>query len=181
VSDVLDALRGYVQLATGLTEVTVTRAREAAGALLAQGMDLASQTREVPGGDSAKYAAAQVQDLADDLLETSKQNREMLVGLVRTEVDRAAGRMGFVREEELAAVRRHVSRLETQLADIRSAMGAAGVAASEKAAADRAADHDPTHVAAAAAPSDSPTPVAKPVKKKVPVAKPVAPVVADPS
>lgn len=39
-------------------------------------------------------------------------------GLVKTEVDRAVGRMGFVREEELAAVRRHVQlkrSLETVL------------------------------------------------------------------
>ena len=123
MSDVLDALRGYVQLATGLTEVTVSKAREAAAALIAQGVDLAAASREVPGGDTAKAAATQVQDLADDLLETSKQNREMLTSLVRTEVDRAAGRMGFVREEELAAVRRHVSRLESQLADIRAEIG----------------------------------------------------------
>jgi hypothetical protein len=68
---------------------------------------------------------------------------------VRTEVDRAAGRLGFVREEELAAVRRHVSRLEGQLADIRTQIGGdAGAAA-----------------AAAATTGAAP----KPVKKKVPV------------
>ncbi len=133
VTGVLDALRGYVQLATGLTEVTVARAREAAAAVIAQGIELAA-VRDVPGGDqatdAAKVAATQVQGLADDLLETSKANREMLVGLIRTEVDRAAGRMGFVREEELAAVRRHVARLETQLVDIRSSLSAAPAAAS---------------------------------------------------
>jgi polyhydroxyalkanoate synthesis regulator phasin len=192
VSDVLDALRGYVQLATGLTEVTVSKAREAAAAVIAQGIDLAAASRDVPGGDTAKAAASQVQELADDLLENSKQNREMLTGLVRTEVDRAAGRMGFVREEELAAVRRHVSRLETQLADIRAAMGASGVPASDKAAADASAAHAvdaaAASVAAGTAPasrsttvstpddgagtSDAPAP--KPAKKKVPVAKPAA-------
>jgi hypothetical protein len=104
--------------------------------------------------DAAKVAATQVQGLADDLLETSKQNRELLTGLVRTEVDRAAGRLGFVREEELAAVRRHVSRLEGQLADIRTQIGGGAVVA--------------------AAPS------AKPVKKKVPVKPaPVAPDTSD--
>lgn len=130
----LEALRGYVQLATGLTEVTVAKAREAAAALLNQGLDL-GQVTQVPGADkaagAATAAATQVQGLADDLLETSKQNRELLVGLVRTEVDRTAGRMGFVREEELAAVRRHVSRLEGQLAEIRAEIGAARTAAPE--------------------------------------------------
>jgi ribonuclease E len=41
----------------------------------------------------------------------------LVVGLVRTEVERAVGRVGFVREEELAAVRAHVDRLEDQLKD----------------------------------------------------------------
>ena len=151
----LDALRGYVQLATGLTEVTVAKAREAAAALLSQGLDL-EKVPDVPGRDSAvsaaTVAASQVQGLADDLLETSKQNRELLTGLVRTEVDRAAGRLGFVREEELAAVRRHVSRLETQLAEVRAQIGSANAGP-----------------AAAAAPAPAPA------KKKIPVKKKVAP------
>ena len=150
----LDALRGYVQLATGLTEVTMAKAREAAAALLAQGLDLGN-VPDVPGKDSAvsaaTVAASQVQGLADDLLETSKQNRELLTGLVRTEVDRAAGRLGFVREEELAAVRRHVSRLETQLAEVRAQIGAGALG---------------TPAASAPAPA--------PVKKKVPPAAPPA-------
>jgi polyhydroxyalkanoate synthesis regulator phasin len=147
---VIDALRGYVQLATGLTEVTVAKARETASAVLAQGAALtggvSSVATQVPGADqaagAAKVAASQVQELADDLVETSKQNRELLVGLVRTEVERAAGRMGYVREEELAAVRRHVSRLETQLAEVRAEVGAqsaARAAAGEDAAAEAAA------------------------------------------
>jgi hypothetical protein len=156
VTGVLDALRGYIQLATGLTEVTVTRAREAAAALLSQGLDL-EKVPDVPGRDSAvnaaSVAASQVQGLADDLLETSKQNREMLTGLVRAEVDRAAGRLGFVREEELAAVRRHVSRLETQLAEVRTQIGAASAGTVGPGAAPPAA-----------------------AKKKVPVKRPVAPV-----
>ncbi len=122
----LDAIKGYVELATGLTEVTVKRAQEAAGALVQQGMALLNteSVPDVPGKeqavDAAKTAASSVQELADELLETSKQNRELLIGLIRTEVDRSAGRMGFVREEELAAVRRHIARLENQIADMRT-------------------------------------------------------------
>jgi polyhydroxyalkanoate synthesis regulator phasin len=161
VTVVLDALRGYVQLATGLTEVTVAKAREAAAALLSQGLDL-EKVPDVPGRDSAvsaaTVAASQVQGLADDLLETSKQNRELLTGLVRTEVDRAAGRLGFVREEELAAVRRHVSRLETQLAEVRAQIGSAGASAAS------------TTATPAAAGTASAVP-----KKKIPVKKKVAP------
>jgi hypothetical protein len=49
------------------------------------------------------------------LVTTSKQNRELLVGLVRTEVDRAVGRMGFVREDELAALRTRLENLEAKV------------------------------------------------------------------
>jgi hypothetical protein len=165
---VLEALRGYVQLATGLTEVTVAKAREAAAALINQGLDLGQVAQvQVPGADkaagAATAAATQVQGLADDLLETSKQNRELLVGLVRTEVDRTAGRMGFVREEELAAVRCHVSRLEGQLAEIRAEMGSARAASAESSA--------PASSGAEAAPEPAEAP--KPRKKKV-VVEPAA-------
>ncbi|MDA2988055.1 MAG: hypothetical protein O2815_03145 [Actinomycetota bacterium] len=99
----LEGLRGYLQLASGVTEVTASKARDAAVSLVNQGMQLTGKTPDVVGS---------VQDIADDLVATSKQNREMLVGMIRTEVDRAVGRMGFVREDELAALRARVERLE---------------------------------------------------------------------
>jgi len=102
----LEGLRGYVQLATGLTEVTAAKARDAAMALVNQGMQVSGKTTDVVGS---------VQELADDLVTTSKENREMLVSLIRTEVDRAVGRMGFVREDELAALRARVDGLEAKL------------------------------------------------------------------
>jgi polyhydroxyalkanoate synthesis regulator phasin len=105
-----EEMRGYVQLASGLTEITTARAKELAQSLLGQGKAV------VPPD-----VVGQVQGLADELVETSRTNRELLVGLVRTEVDRAVGRMGFVREDELAALRRHVQRLEAELADLQGA------------------------------------------------------------
>ncbi len=101
----LEGLRGYVQLASGVTEVTASKARDAAMSLVNQGMQLTGKTPDVVGS---------VQDIADDLMATSKQNREVLVGMIRTEVDRAVGRMGFVREDELAALRARVERLERE-------------------------------------------------------------------
>ena len=100
---VLDVMKGYWQVANGLGDVAVQRARELAEALTSQGVEVTSQTQE------------QVQVLTDEILEASRTNRDLLTGLIRTEVDRAVGRMGFVREEELAAVRHHVQRLEDQL------------------------------------------------------------------
>src|SRR6056297_2334581 len=102
----LEGLRGYVQLATGLTEVTASKAKDAAMSLVNQGLSVSGKTPDVVGS---------VQDIADDLVTTSKQNRELLVGLIRTEVDRAVGRMGFVREDELAALRTRLEHLEAQV------------------------------------------------------------------
>lgn len=113
----LDDLRGYLQLATGLTEVTANRAKEAAMSLVGQGFSLSTKAPDVVG---------QVQELADDLVSTSKTNRELLVSMIRSEVDKAVGRMGFVREDELAALRRHVQRLEQQIDELRTLPRPAG-------------------------------------------------------
>ena len=110
----LNDLRAYLQMASGITEATAAKAREVAGGLLSQGMNLTSKVQPAQG------VVDQVQELADELLETSRSNRELLVGLIRSEVDKAVGRMGFVREDELAALRRHVQRVEGELADVRA-------------------------------------------------------------
>ena len=128
----LNDLRGYLQLANGLTDVTAAKAKEMAASLIAQGLILSTKAPDLVG---------QVQELADDLLSTSRNNREMLVGLVRTEVDRTVSRMGFVREDELAAVRRHVQRLEQEL---HSQNGSAKKSAAKKTAKKAA----PAHAAA---------------------------------
>lgn len=115
----LDDLRTYLQMATGVTEATTAKAREVVSGLLASGMALTSKA--VPAPDMV----GQVQELADDLVETSRNNRELLTGTIRTEVDKAVGRMGFVREDELAAVRRHVQRLQVQVQELEQRMASA--------------------------------------------------------
>jgi polyhydroxyalkanoate synthesis regulator phasin len=116
---VLDDLRNYLQLASGLTEATASKAKDAVTGLLAHGVSLSSKALPAPD------MMGQVQELADDLVATSRNNREMLVGMIRAEVDRNVGRMGFVREDELAALRRHVQRLEKQIADVQQDLSAA--------------------------------------------------------
>jgi polyhydroxyalkanoate synthesis regulator phasin len=108
----LDDLRNYLQLASGLTEATTAKAKEVATGLLSTGLSMSSKATPPP------EMMGQVQELADDLLATSKNNRDMLTAMIRAEVDKAVGRMGFVREDELAALRRHVQRLEHELADL---------------------------------------------------------------
>ncbi len=118
----LDDVRSYLQMASGLTEATTAKARDVVSGLLAHGIMLGAKAMPDP------QVVGQVQDLAEDLVTTSKANREALTGLIRTEVDKAVARMGFVREDELAALRRHVQRLESELADVRDATQSAPAA-----------------------------------------------------
>ena len=105
---VRDALTGYWSLVSGLTEVTVERARAAAKALAAQG----EATRE------------QVGVLAQEIVETSRANREALVNLVRYEAERAAERLGFASSDEMSRLQGRVRDLERSIAELRTAAGA---------------------------------------------------------
>ncbi|GAA1574219.1 hypothetical protein GCM10009804_33730 [Kribbella hippodromi] len=108
---VMDALRGYVQLANGLTEVTKQKAQTAAKALLQQ-----------TGADTL---TTRVTDLADEIVATSKSNRQLLQAIVSNEVEGAVARLGFVRAEEVAALTRRVKTLETELAEVQVPVPAA--------------------------------------------------------
>ena len=101
----LSTLRNYLEMATGLTEATAAKAMEVAGSLIAQGMSL--------GTKQPADMASSVAQAADDLMAQSKTNRDLLIGLIRTEVDKAIGRVGFVREDELAALRARVEKVES--------------------------------------------------------------------
>ena len=106
---VIDVVKSYVALAAGIAEATAAKAVEATQGVVSQGMS--------SGTKAPEQVVSQVSLIAEDLMAQSKTNRELIVGLVRTEVERAVGRVGFVREEELAAVRAHVDRLEAQVRD----------------------------------------------------------------
>ncbi|MGC4941138.1 phasin family protein [Kribbella sp. DT2] len=133
---VMDALRGYVQLANGLTEVTRQRAQQAAKALLQQ-----------TGADALTSGlTTKVTDLADEIVATSKSNRQLLQAIVANEVEGAVSRLGFVRQEEVGVLSRRVDRLEKDLVEARSAASAAATtaaAAARPAAAGGGAAGDP--------------------------------------
>ncbi|HQZ84000.1 MAG TPA: hypothetical protein PLB21_00030 [Actinomycetota bacterium] len=111
----IDAVKSYLQMASGLVEASAAKAMEAAQGLVSSGLE--------SGTKAPEQMATQVATIAEDLLAQSRTNRELLVGLVRTEVERAVGRIGFVREEELAAVRAHVDRLEREINERLSQVG----------------------------------------------------------
>ena len=108
---VLDGLRGYLQLASGLTDVTRERAAAVARSLVAQGE--ASVGAVVP--DSVK---AQVSSLTDDLLATSRANRNLLLHVVRGEVERTVTRLGLVSAQDLTTAGRRLDRVERRVTDL---------------------------------------------------------------
>lgn len=117
-----DAIKGYLELATGITEVTRQRARTAAKALVAQG----------------EATAGQVQSLTDDLVSQSKANREAVTALVRFEVEKTLGRVGLVSKDEVDALKARIKVLEGELRKTRTGGGAAAKPAAKKAPAKKA-------------------------------------------
>ena len=70
--------------------------------------------------------AVQIAGLAEDLIETARNNRGLLVDIVKTEVERAAAAIGAGSAAEVEALRRRVADLESALAETRRAASASG-------------------------------------------------------
>ncbi len=157
----IDALRSYFQLASGLAEVSAAKAKEAAAMLASQGPDKTPSSEALTNG---------LQNIAEDLVEQSRTNTDIIVGIVKTEVDRVVGRMGFVREEELAAVRRHVQRLELELTSRSGEAADAALAAATVGAKSAAATAKTAAGAAVSAARTAPKLVSKPQTATPPVA-----------
>ena len=123
--DVNEALKSYLTLATGLTEVTKQRATAAAKALVAQG----------------EAAAGSVSAITDDLLNQSRSNREAVTALVKFEVDKALGRVGLATAVEVSELTARIRQLEKELREAKKApakKAPAKKAPAKKAAAKRA-------------------------------------------
>ena len=103
-----DALKAYLALATGLTEVTRQRAAAAAKALVTQG----------------EATAEQVTALAEDLVEQSRSNREAVTALVKYEVDRTLGRVGLASGDEVAELSARVRVLEATVRELSGRLAA---------------------------------------------------------
>src|SRR6478609_4073497 len=109
------SIQGYVELASGLGELTRSAAKEAAAEILA-----------LAGSDaSRKKAAKQVSGLADELLHAAQANRKALVRLVRREVDSAVGKLDVTKiSTDVQTLAATVAGLASQVDDLaRSATG----------------------------------------------------------
>lgn len=129
---VFESVRGYVQLASGLSELTRARATEAAHGLL---------SLQGSGIETGSKLAVQVSALAEELLAAATANRHNLTTLVRTEVDAAVNRIGLVPAEQLQESQAELAALRAELAALRASLSrgtAAKKAAVKKTAAKKA-------------------------------------------
>lgn len=101
---VKEALRGYLSMASGLTEITAARARAAARSLAEQG----------------EATAGQVSALAEDLIATSRRNRESLLLLIRHEVEQGVRRLGVGASSDVETLTARVRELERKVRELRA-------------------------------------------------------------
>jgi polyhydroxyalkanoate synthesis regulator phasin len=141
-----DALKNYLTLASGLTEVGRQRAVAASKALVAQG----------------EATAEQVSSLAEDLVQTSKNNREMVTALVRNEIEKAMDRLGLATADSVAQLTKRLQSLESSLREASAPAKPAAKPAAAKAPAKKAAAKPAKKAAAKKAPA---TPAKKPATK----------------
>ncbi|WP_174547043.1 membrane fusogenic activity family protein [Nocardiopsis dassonvillei] len=111
---VVDAVRTYLDAASGLTELSRKQAVAAAKALLRANGPAAPVAAE---GESLPPRVGQsIQNLAGELIETSQANRAAIADLVRSEVGRQLERMDVVPRADHERLVRRVAELERRLA-----------------------------------------------------------------
>jgi polyhydroxyalkanoate synthesis regulator phasin len=102
---VAEAFQAYINMVTGVTKSTQAKAAATARALLKQaGLD-----------DVATETSERVTKLAEEIMNASRTNRELLQHFVTSEVDKASARFGFARADEVQALRDEVAGLRAQL------------------------------------------------------------------
>lgn len=158
---VFESVRGYVQLASGLSELTRARATEAAHGLL---------SLQGSGIETGGKLAVQVSALAEELLAAATANRHNLTALVRSEVDAAVNRLGLVSTERLLESQEETAQLRAEVAALRSATSR-GAAVKKSAAKKTAPKKAPVKKAAVKKTAAKKTAPNKPPVKKAAVKK----------
>ena len=151
------SIQGYVELASGLGELTRSRAKEAAAEIVA-----------LAGSDaSRKKAAKQVSGVADELLHAAQANRKHLVRLIRREVESALAKLDVKSvSSDVQALATTVAGLASQVDDLaRSATGKSARTPNPVAEALAELGPEPARVAARKAPAKKAPAKKAPAKK----------------
>ena len=103
-NDPMASMRPYIQLASGILGMSAAKAAEFASGMWTQGSEAVDDSMQ-----AATDAGGQIAALLSP---------DQIRAIVREEVDKAARRLGFARDDEVASLRREVTRLEHQVADL---------------------------------------------------------------
>jgi polyhydroxyalkanoate synthesis regulator phasin len=99
-------VRRYIEAALG--NLSPQGARDLAKSMIERAQTMASQG----SGQAAGGMAAQVRDVAQQLLDWSQQSREQITGLIQREVRRQLAAVGVASRDDLDTLRRRVRELE---------------------------------------------------------------------
>lgn len=112
------AWQKYLDMASGLTNVTRKRAEQVVRSLVKQG----------------EIAADRTEKAVDELLSRSESNRKAVASIVRSETERAVGRLGLARQKDVEKLERKIDKLERQSGAGGSAAKKSGKKSTKKAA-----------------------------------------------
>jgi polyhydroxyalkanoate synthesis regulator phasin len=105
-----DALNRYIEAAAGFTQVTKDTAEKIVRNLVRQG----------------ETATRNPQEMVEQLVERSQENREAMTALVRSETKRMVKRMGLATQTDVDRLQRQVADLRRKLAKAQESADAAG-------------------------------------------------------
>lgn len=110
----LDALRPYLALLSGIIEASAGKAAGLAQSVMTQGV--------ATGAEASQRVVA---------ITSAGLDPEQFAAAVRDEVDRAVRRLGFVRADELTSLRRQIERLEAEVDQLRGQIAILGESSRE--------------------------------------------------
>lgn len=111
----LDALRPYLALLSGIIEASAGKAAGLAQSVMTQGV--------ATGAEASQRVVA---------ITSAGLDPEQFAAAVRDEVDRAVRRLGFVRADELTSLRRQIQRLEGEVDQLRAQVADLGAGVSDE-------------------------------------------------
>lgn len=114
-----DSVKGLIELASAVTGLSVDKARDVTRSVLTAALEAVDNPSAVVTHLSDVMRSAPT-TAAASVSESVSAAATGLTDTIREEIDKAAARLGFVREEELAALRARVQRLEAQVAQAAS-------------------------------------------------------------
>ncbi len=112
----MEGIRGFIQMAAGLGELTMNKAAEGAQAVLT-----------VTSGGIGGNVTSQVSTLADELLAAATSNRDSLLRLVRSEVDQAVNAAQELPLFEIATIQSALTKALGDLEAIRDQLRESGI------------------------------------------------------